>query len=301
MRPRRQRLRTKAGCDIGGQLLVPAPGKSGLERAGLDGLDAGDALDEHGLALGPTYEFFVQPAAQDRHHQQAQARVQRQAGQHDQGQGYAVNKHDRDEHDREEHVQHHGQCLACEEAADIFQFMHARDRIAHAPRLEIRQRQLHQMAKQPGAEFDIDAAGGVAKDVGAQTRQHAFEDDHHQQTGDEHVQSRQALVDQHLVHHALKEQGTDQGEQLQKEADDKHLCEQRAVLDEAGDEPAKVKVRAGPGQAGSGSQNHQFAIPLRGELVAGDTGRRRVGGAQVLHQHLLAVAACHDDPSSVPL
>ena len=69
------------------------------------------------------------------------------------------------EDDREEQIDDQRQCGPGEEVADIFQLAHARDRIADAARLEIGERQRQQMAKQPRAQFDIDAAGGVRRTI----------------------------------------------------------------------------------------------------------------------------------------
>ena len=53
--------------------------------------------------------------------------------------------------------------------------------------------------------------------IGSQDRQHALEDDHDRQTDHQDVEGRQAAVDQHLVHHDLEEERTDQREQLQEQ------------------------------------------------------------------------------------
>ena len=73
------------------------------------------------------------------------------------------------------HVEHQRERVAGEEAADVLQLAHARHRVADAARLEVGQRQLQQVAEQPRAELDVDAAGGVAEDVGAQAVEHALE------------------------------------------------------------------------------------------------------------------------------
>jgi hypothetical protein len=143
VRPAGQVLGLEAGADVGGELVVPAARKAGLQGAGLDGLDAGDGFDQHGLVLCTAGELDVQALAQNGHHGQAQAKVQRQADQHDEGQRHAVEQHDGDEDHREQHVQHHGEGVAGEEAADVLQFAHAGHRVAHAARLEVGQGQLH--------------------------------------------------------------------------------------------------------------------------------------------------------------
>ena len=84
MRPAGEVLGLEAGADVGGELVVPAAGEGWLQRAGLDGLNAGDGLDQHGLVLCASRKLDVQPLAQDGNDGQAQAKVQRQADEHDQ-------------------------------------------------------------------------------------------------------------------------------------------------------------------------------------------------------------------------
>ena len=52
----------EAGCNIAGELLLPAPLHLRLDRHRLQGLDAGDALDQEGLVLGAALELLVEPA-----------------------------------------------------------------------------------------------------------------------------------------------------------------------------------------------------------------------------------------------
>ena len=73
------------------------------------------------------------------------------------------------------------------------------------------------MAKQPRAEFNIDAAGGVAEHISAQHGQHALEQHDDGQADYQNIQGRRSLVRQHLVHHDLEEQRADQREELQEE------------------------------------------------------------------------------------
>ena len=102
MRHTGQVLRLEAGGDVGGELVVPAAGEGRLQRGGLDGLDAGDGFHQHGLVFCTAGKLDVQPCAQDGHHSQAQAKVERQADQHDQGERHAVEQHDGNEDDGEE-------------------------------------------------------------------------------------------------------------------------------------------------------------------------------------------------------
>ena len=162
-----QRLGAERRRHVGGELLIPLARHLRLQRAGLDGLDAGDRLHQQALVLGAARELLVEPASQHRHDRQAQDQVQRQRDQHDQRQRRAVAEHHRDEDHREQHVQHQRERVAGEELSDVLELAHPRHRVADTPRLEVGQRQAQQVAKQPRAQLHVDAARGVAEDVGA--------------------------------------------------------------------------------------------------------------------------------------
>ena len=292
VRPAGEVLGLEAGADVGSELVVPAARKAGLQGAGLDGLDAGDGLDQHGLVFCTAGKLDIEPPAQDGHHGQAQAKVQGQADQHDEGQRHAVEQHDGHEEDGEHHVQQHGEGVAGEEAADVFQLAHAGHRVAHAPRLEVRQGQLHEVSEQPRAQFHINAAGGVAEDVGAQGVEQALEHHNHHQADDQYVQGGQAAVHQDFVHDDLEEQRADQRKELQHEGDEQHFAQQLAVFDEAGDEPGEVELGQLARQAGAAGDEDEFAAPVPGELLQRFDGGPAacVRGCRVLQQHALAVA-----------
>ena len=147
-------------------------------------------------------------------------------------------------------------------------FSSSRTRATESPnaaRLEVGQRQAQQVAEQPSAELDVDAARGVAEDVGAQRVEHAFEQHHDDQADDEHIERGQAAVHEHLVHHHLEEQRADQREELKEEGDHEHLAQQLAVLDEAGQEPGEVELRQFACQRCAAGDEDQLAAPLRSE------------------------------------
>lgn len=80
--------------------------------------------------------------------------------------------------DGKEQIDYRGQRLAGQEVPDVLQFAHARDRVAHPPRLEIRQRQRQQMPEQARAKLDIDAAGGVRKHIITQAGEKTSKSEH---------------------------------------------------------------------------------------------------------------------------
>lgn len=60
------------------------------------------------------------------------------------------------------------------------------------------------MTKQPGAQLNIDAIGGVSKKIGPHDAEHCFEHSNDHQTNHNHVQSGQGAVHQDLVNDDLK-------------------------------------------------------------------------------------------------
>ncbi len=295
--PGSQVLRLEARADVSRQLVVPATREGGFQRARLHGLDARHGLHQHGLVLRAARELVVEPPAQHGHHGQAQAHVERQADQHDERQRHAVHEHHADEEDGEQHVEHHGERIAREEAADVLQLAHPRHRVPHPPGLEVGQGQLDQVPEEARAQFHVDAARRVAEDVAAQSVEQALEDHHHDQPRDQHVQRGEAPVHQHLVHHDLEEERAHQREQLQHQRDEQHLAQQLAVLDQAGDEPGEIELGEFTRQAGTAGDQDELPRPAPGEILHGFDGRAALlaSAGRVLQQHPLAVALRHHD------
>jgi len=128
--------------DVGGELGVPALGEAGLQGGGLDGLDAGDGFDQHGLVLCAAGEFDIQTGAQDGDYRQGEAKVQRQTDQDDEGQRHAVKQHDCNEDHREDHVQQDRHGVAGEEGADVLQLTDSGDGVADPAGLKVREGEL---------------------------------------------------------------------------------------------------------------------------------------------------------------
>ena len=196
-------------------------------------------------------------------------------------------------------IEQHRQGVAGEKAADVLELAHPRHRVAHAARLEVGERQCHKVAEQPGAQFDIDAARGVAEHIGAQSVQDALEDHHDDQTDDEYVECRHAFMDQHLVHHNLKKQRADQAEELQHEADQEHLAEQSPVFDQRRDEPREIELRRCARSRGPAGDEDKFAGPPGGKNLDGFDCRAGIracrGGGDVLKQRALSIALRQQD------
>jgi len=144
-------------------------------------------------------------------------RCRTERAEHDPRQQRRVEKHHRQEHEGEEQVDDEGQRRAGEKIADVLQLAHPRDRVADAPGLEVGHRQGQQVMEQARAELDIDAVGGMREQIGSQYAENGLEHRDRYKTDDQHVESAQRPVHQHLVDHHLEKQRRDQGEQLQEE------------------------------------------------------------------------------------
>ena len=216
--------------DIARELLLPAALHLRLDRHRLERLDAGHALHQKGLVLGAARKLLVEPAPEQRRRSGRNRDIERECAEHDEGQERRVHEHHRQEHEGEEQIDDQRERRAGEKVADIFKLAHARNRVADPPRLEIGDRQGHQMAEQPGAQLDVDPVGRMRKKISAQDAEDGLENRNRHQPDDQHIERAQRAMHQHLVDDHLKEQRRDQREQLQKERGDEHLAEQAAGI-----------------------------------------------------------------------
>ena len=97
------------------------------------------------------------------------------------------------------------------------------------------------MAKQPLAEFDVDAVGGVRQRVGAQILQRHVEQADQREAADQHEQGRIAPMGQHLVDHHLEEQRRDQSKYLDEERRHQHMDQRLAVAPQRRREPEEAE------------------------------------------------------------
>ena len=100
---------TKARGDVGGQLFLPATLHLRLDRQRLQGLDAGDALNEEGLVFRPAPKFFIQPLAEQRRSRRRNCDIEGEGSEHDHGQPSGVDEHHAQEDDGEEKIDDEGQ------------------------------------------------------------------------------------------------------------------------------------------------------------------------------------------------
>ena len=168
-RPIAKREHAEARPHIARELFLPAPLHLRLDRHGLQGLDAGDALDQEGLVFSAAVEFLVEAPAEHRRDGGRDRDVEREGSEHDAGEEQRIVGHHRQEDEGEEEIDDQGERRTRQEIADVLELAHARHRIAGAARLEIGDGQRHQMAEKASAQLDIDAVGGVREDIGAQT------------------------------------------------------------------------------------------------------------------------------------
>ena len=123
-----------------------------------------------------------------------------------------------------------------QELADVLELANACDRIADAACLEICDRQRHQMAKQPGAELDVDAVRRVREQMDAQRAENGLEQGQRDEARDQDVERADASMHEHLVDDDLEEQRGDEGKDLKEERRDQHFAEKTAILVDRTDE-----------------------------------------------------------------
>jgi len=182
------------GADIGGEAVFPADLHHRFDGGGLDGLDADDGFDEELLAFGGAVEFVFDRLAQERTDQGGDEDVERDGGEDDQREGGGIGEQDSGEDEGEEHVDQREQALAGEEGADGFEFTDAGDGLAGGAGFEIGQRQAQEVMKQPRAEFDIEAIGGVGERVAAQILQCHIEEAEGGEADDDDGECGEAFV-----------------------------------------------------------------------------------------------------------
>ena len=257
----------EGGADIGCELLLPALAHLRLDRHGLERLDAGHRLDQEGLVGGAALEALLDAAAERRGDAQGERGVERDRAEHDVGERRRVGVHHCQEDDGEGQVEHQGQGRAGEKIADVLELAHPCHGLAHLAGLEIGDRQGKQMAEQPRAELDIDPAGGVREDVGAQPAEHDFEQGDRDKPDDQDIKGCKASMNQHLVDHNLEEQRRDQAEELQEERRQHDLAEQAPILDDGRDEPGPVEEPLLGVQLGTARHQDGVAGPELGKFI----------------------------------
>ena len=178
----------EARLDIGRELFLPLRAHDRLDRGALHRVHARDRFDQELLARRAAIEFLLDHVAQRRPDAKADQRVERDRGEHDQGQRPRIGEEHADEHEGEDEVDGREQGLAGEKAADRLELHHPRDRLPGRPGLEIGDRQAQKMGEQPLAELDIDPVGGVGERIGAQILQRDVEQPDDDESAHEHEQ-----------------------------------------------------------------------------------------------------------------
>ncbi len=237
-----QHRRGEARLDIGCELLLPLRAHDRLDRRAFHRVDADDRLDQELLAGRAAIEFLLDQIAQRRPHGKADHHVERNPGEHDQGQRPRIGEQDADEHEGEHEVERREQSLSGEEAADRLQFPHPGDRLPGRPGLEIGNRQAEKMGEQALAELDVDPVGGVGQRIGAQILKRHVEQADGDKPADEHEQGLVAAMGQHLVDHHLEEQRRRESENLHEQRGRQHMAERTAIPPDGGQEPAHAEL-----------------------------------------------------------
>ena len=118
------------------------------------------------------------------------------------------------------------------------------------------------MLKQTRTQLYIHPVSGVAEQIVAEAAEKSLEDRHRKIAEGQHIQRGKAAVNQHFVHHYLKKQRRDQGEQLQKKRGDQHLGKQRAVFDQRGDKPGDIeRLPQAVAQTPAAGEQNKLAAP----------------------------------------
>ena len=245
-----------------------------LDGGGLDGLHADDRLDQELLAGRPPVELFFDTLAQERTDQGGNDQIKRQRDEGDQGQGGRIGKQHAHKNDGKTQVDDGKQALAGEEVSDGLEFAHSRNSLSCSPRLKIAEWQPHEVMEQAGAEFDVDAVGGMGERVGPQILQHDVEEAETDQADDDNVERRCSFMGQHLVDDHLEEQWRHQPEKLHKQRGDQDVTDRLAVSPDRGEEPFEAKRAGISPNAGTPGNEDDVPRPLGGKLsTVDDTGR----------------------------
>ena len=222
-----------------------------LDGQGLHRLDAADRFHEEGLIVCTTVEFLMQPGSDRRRNNNRQQGIERQRRHDDQRKDRAVEPHDGEKYDGKYDVEDDRHRMTRQELPNMLQFTNPGHRVPHPTRLEIRQRERQDMAEQLRAESDVNPVRRMRKEIGPQPTQDRIEQRQGNHADRQHMERREALVDEHLVDDDLGEQRRQQGKELQEERRDQHLTEKLSVLDDRGDEPGEIELQILQTQIGS--------------------------------------------------
>ena len=147
------------------------------------------------------------------------------------------------------------------------------------------------------AELDIDAVGGVGKEIGAQRRQDCFKQGDHGQADHQHLQRADPAMHEDLVDDNLKEKRADQREDLKEERGDQNLGQQMAILHDRAEKPCDIEPPRQIGKRRPARHQDQMAIPDLFELSSRELERTRIGGT--LYQYLLPVHPANEEKAAL--
>ena len=87
------------------------------------------------------------------------------------------------------------------------------------------------MGEQLRPQTDVDAVRGVGEEIGAEPAEHRLKAAQSQHAEGQHVQRRDAFVDQDLVRHDLEKQGRQECKELQEERRQQDLPKELAIFE----------------------------------------------------------------------
>ena len=210
----------------------------------------------------------------------------------------AVDEQHRQKDDGEEQVERQGQCRGGQELADGLQLAHPRHGVADPPRLEIGHRQGEQVAEEPRAQLDIDAVGGVGEEIGAQAAEDDLENREQAEPERQHLQGRQAAMDQHLVDDDLEEQRRQQRRRAagRTRRPAPRRAAARYFLTAPTNQPMPNCRAGSPRPRGGSTGSAARSSARRNRRGSAAPGRR---DARILHQHLVFGDPAEHQPAAV--
>jgi len=100
------------------------------------------------------------------------------------------------------------------------------------------------MAKETGAEFDIDPVCRVGEDISAKRTQYRLKHRDRHQANHQDIQGRKTAVNEDLIDNQLEKDRRNKREYLKKEGSNQHFPQYLAVLEKCLNKPGEIKALA---------------------------------------------------------
>ena len=195
--------------------IVPAATAQGLQRKRFNRRHGPDIFHQKGLALAFSGVEILQALTEGPHGQKDDQSRKAGKKQHQHGQPPAVRKQDGQHHKERDAVQHGAEQTARKKFTNFFRLLHMFDE--HAGRGALKKGQGHagEMLKSADGQAQVNNAGGVEQQVGAQPAEDSLKNDGRQHAQGQHMEGDFRVVGHHPVNNNLKKQGHGQAQHLQ--------------------------------------------------------------------------------------